>query len=190
MASTPTLLAVLSYLSYVAAQDDGSEPKTGMQRYGGPLGYIPTVGPAVVFCALYALVAVHGTWMMFRTPGRYMGTLVISGYVYALGLILRIPYRNNTDSLGLYLVLNLCVVLSPCGFIATVYILLGRLARHLRAEDLMLIRPQIITKVYVSSDVSKHLFSQCTTGTAQITLRYHSHTPYSSCRWFISGRQE
>ncbi|KAG8743397.1 hypothetical protein FRC10_012123 [Ceratobasidium sp. 414] len=153
MAPTQALVAALSFLSYVAAQDGGSEPPKKVERYGGPLGYIPTVAPAVIFCALYALVAVHGTWMMFRIRGKYMGTLVISGYIYALGLILRIPYRQNTSGLGLYLILNLCVVLSPCGFIATVYILLGRLARHLRAEDLMLIRPQIITKVYVTSDV-------------------------------------
>ncbi|KAG8791209.1 hypothetical protein FRC12_009879 [Ceratobasidium sp. 428] len=154
MASTRVLVTVLSFLSCVAAQSEESEPpKRGKERYGGPLGYYPTVAPAIIFCALYALVAVHGTWMMFRIRGKYMGTLVASGYIYALGLILRIPYRTNTTSLGLYLIMNLCVVLSPCGFIATVYILLGRLARYLQAEDLMLIRPQIITKVYVTSDV-------------------------------------
>ncbi|KAG9114665.1 hypothetical protein FRC07_007630, partial [Ceratobasidium sp. 392] len=60
MAPTRALVALLSLLSYVAAQESQSEPpKKGSGRYGGPLGYYPTVAPAIIFAALYALVAVH-----------------------------------------------------------------------------------------------------------------------------------
>ncbi|QRW11281.1 RTA1-like protein [Ceratobasidium sp. AG-Ba] len=153
MVRPSSLITVLSFLSYVAAQDDTEQNPAG-GRHGGPLGYIPTVAPAIVFFVMYVLIAGHGTWMSFRIPGKYMTTLVISGYFYAVGLILRIPYRSNSDSLVLFIVMNLFTVLSPCGFIATVYILLGRLARHLEAEDLLLIKPQLITKVYVCSDIA------------------------------------
>jgi hypothetical protein len=64
------------------------------------LGYIPNKAAAVIFCAVYAVVAIHGTWMMFRTRGKYMATLVVSGYVYALGLILRLRESTLYDSIG------------------------------------------------------------------------------------------
>ncbi|KAG9092775.1 hypothetical protein FRC06_011803 [Ceratobasidium sp. 370] len=82
-----------------------------------------------------------------------MAILVISGYIYAIGLALRIPVGNNPTSTGLFIIMNLCTVLSPCGFIATVYVLLSQLALHLQAEKLLIIGPNILTKVFVTSDV-------------------------------------
>jgi intracellular septation protein A len=86
-----------------------------------------------------------------------------------------IAYGKNYSSLGLYIFLNMCTVLSPCGFIATVscllfnlgmanletiqvYVLLGRLSRHLHAEEYLLIKPTIITKLYVVSKCGQILF--------------------------------
>jgi hypothetical protein len=54
------------------------------------LGYIPSTAAAVIFFLLYGSVAAHATWLMFRHKGRYMTALVVCGYIYALGLILRI----------------------------------------------------------------------------------------------------
>lgn len=141
----------MTLLLCVVAQNS-TEPEAH-ERVGGHLGYIPNTGAAVIFFLLYGLVAAHGSWLMYHYRGRYMTALVICGYIYALGLILRIAYGKNYTSLGLYVFLNMCTVLSPCGFIATVYILLGRLSRHLHAEEYLLIKPNVITKLYVSSDV-------------------------------------
>ncbi|EUC63771.1 RTA1-domain protein [Rhizoctonia solani AG-3 Rhs1AP] len=160
------LVLVSTWCSLVGAQNTTDTPT---EKVGGHLGYIPNTGAAVIFFLLYFSVAAHGTWLMFRHKGRYMTALVVCGYIYAFGLILRIgtlfavplgrlligslAYGKNYSSLGLYVFLNLCTVLSPCGFIATVYVLLGRLSQHLYAEEYLLIRPNWITKIYVTSDV-------------------------------------
>ena len=63
----------------------------------------------------------------------------------------------HPESSGIYIVEYLFVTLSPCGFIAAEYVLLGRIARWLKANSHMLIPPQKITLVFVMSDVTTFL---------------------------------
>ncbi|KAG8718704.1 hypothetical protein FRC08_004611 [Ceratobasidium sp. 394] len=150
MISAHVLLFISLLFSCVGAADVSSgEVKSNV----GPLGYAPNTAAAIIFGVAFAIPAIHATWLMLRGGGRYMATLVISGYTYAIGLALRIPVGNNPTSKGLFIIMNLCTVLSPCGFIATVYVLLSQLAFHLHAEKLLIIGPNILTKVFVTSDV-------------------------------------
>ena len=57
----------------------------------------------------------------------------------------------------MYILYYLFVTLSPCGFIAAEYVLLGRLARWLDADSHVLIPPRRITLVFVCSDVATFL---------------------------------
>lgn len=72
---------------------------------------------------------------------------------YAAGFGLRFILRNNLDSIMLYATYNFLVTLSPCGFIAGAYVLLGRLARSVDGDRHVLIPPQKIAKIFVASDV-------------------------------------
>ncbi|KAG9079547.1 hypothetical protein FRC06_007667, partial [Ceratobasidium sp. 370] len=83
----------------------------------------------------------------------YMITLIVSAAIYAGGCYMRTVFAKDPHTLNKFIAMHSAIVLSPCGFIATVYMLLGRLARHLHADDLLLLRPTIITKVYVTSDI-------------------------------------
>lgn len=73
----------------------------------------------------------------------------------------------------------LFVTLSPCGFIAAEYVLLGRMAKWLGGDRHLLIRPQRITLAFVLSDVTTFLIqvrfdiNYCI-GTTKV-LRYASH---------------
>lgn len=49
------------------------------------------------------------------------------------------------------------VVLSPCAFIAANYMLLGRLARQLEKGHFLLVSPQRLTKVFLTSDITTFL---------------------------------
>lgn len=107
---------------------------------------------AVIAGSVYMLTV--GVFLVRSTRhwGKYMLTLMISGVCYAGGLYVRVWFANNT-TLKVYIMMNMLTILSPCGFIATVYMLLGRLAIHLEAENLLLVRPSIITKLFVTSDI-------------------------------------
>ncbi|CAE6458222.1 unnamed protein product [Rhizoctonia solani] len=103
--------------------------------------------------SLYALTTLAFIAWFFRHRGRYMLTFIIGGGFYSIGLFLRIMYAGDPTSVSKYAVMNLIILLSPCGFIAGVYMLLSRLAYHLDAVDLLPINARKLTKLFVISDV-------------------------------------
>ncbi|KAJ9122449.1 hypothetical protein QFC22_001874 [Naganishia vaughanmartiniae] len=75
-----------------------------------------------------------------------------------LGLTMRIPFRSNPHSTGIYIVEYLFVVLSPCAFLAADYILLGRITNHLNGHrHLKPINPNKIMRIFVGSDICTFL---------------------------------
>ncbi|KAH7337989.1 RTA1 like protein-domain-containing protein [Rhizoctonia solani] len=103
------------------------ESSTGTKGSVNPLHYIPSKPLAIVAALLYLSISVI--------------------------CILWCSFAKNPETMGLYIVLNLFTVLSPCAFIATAYMLLGRLALHLNADEYLLIKARIITKLFLSSDI-------------------------------------
>ncbi|KDN35312.1 hypothetical protein RSAG8_11698, partial [Rhizoctonia solani AG-8 WAC10335] len=120
---------------------------------GLALHYIPNKPLAAVAGILYLSVPALCIYWGFKRWARYMLTIMIGGVCYAAGLFIRIPFGANQDTLGLYIIMNMLTVLSPCAFIATVYMLLGRLAIHLDADEYLLIKSRLITKIFVTSNI-------------------------------------
>ncbi|CUA71113.1 Ran-binding protein 6 [Rhizoctonia solani] len=136
----------------VLSQDDTEQPKprTAILRY------TPSKGWAIVMGSLYAFTTLASVAWFFRHRGRYMFAIIIGAGFYSLGLFLRIMYAGDPTSVGKYAVMNLIILLSPCGFIAGVYMLLSRLAYHLDAVDLLAINARKLTKIFVISDVGMY----------------------------------
>lgn len=71
------------------------------------------------------------------------------------------------------------IVLSPCGFIATNYMILGRLARHLDHGEYLFISPMRVTMIFVLSDVSTFLIQAAgggiSTGNSHNAVTLGSH---------------
>jgi hypothetical protein len=144
-----------------------------------PLRYVPNKAANIVGAVLYFVVAialtvrecgsccVESTLSLadshrppadpsehFRFRANYFLCLVIGAYCEAIGLVLRIIFRNQLHSQGVYIAMYLFVVLSPCAFLAGDYILLGRIAGHLDgARYLRPLKPNLISWTFVISDV-------------------------------------
>ncbi|KAF9020694.1 RTA1 like protein-domain-containing protein [Rhodocollybia butyracea] len=119
-------------------------------------GFIFKVWPAVIGIVLYGISGgIH--WIhLYRVGQRYMLVLTIGMACMTLGMILRIAVAHSPFSLGLYIIMDMFVLLSPCAFLATNYMLLSRLANSLGrdiADDCLLISSRRITKIFVWSDV-------------------------------------
>lgn len=80
---------------------------------------------------------------------------------FAAGIGLRWPLAEDPTQKMLYIAQNTLIVLSPCGFIAANYVLLGRMARWLKCNSYMLIRPERVTLFFVGSDVVTFLVQVC-----------------------------
>lgn len=80
---------------------------------------------------------------------------------FAAGIALRWLLHDDPTKMGLYIAENSLVVLSPVGFIAANYVLLGRMARWLKCNSYMLIRPERVTLFFVASDVITFFVQVC-----------------------------
>ncbi|KAJ7604492.1 RTA1 like protein-domain-containing protein [Roridomyces roridus] len=124
-------------------------------------GYIPSNTPTAIALTLYILSAtIH--WIHWFRYGRqrYMLTLTLGMTAMALGFAVRIGVHALPDSLGVYMVMDLFILLSPCAFLATDYVLLARLASTFDdevVEKTMFIRPSRIVRIFVWSDVATFL---------------------------------
>ncbi|KAJ3485770.1 hypothetical protein NLI96_g4730 [Meripilus lineatus] len=132
------------------------------------LRYIASNTLAAIALVLLLLTAVSQTWLMRKMGGKFMLSMLIAEYTFATGIALRFGLHANPESKGLYIIENLLVVLSPCGFIAADYVLLGRLATFLESGQYLLISPRRITLVFVLSDVFTFLM-QATGGSITIS---------------------
>ncbi|PSS05419.1 hypothetical protein PHLCEN_2v3908 [Hermanssonia centrifuga] len=151
-----------------------------------PLKYITTNSLTAVGLALVVAIAIPHTWMTWKYKAKFMLAMVIAEYTYAVGIATRFGLHYNPESNGLYIVEYLFVTLSPCGFIAAEYVMLGRMARWLKADQHMLIPPQKITLVFVLSDVTTFLV-QAAGGCTSASARTNPALAVTGSRIFLAG---
>ncbi|BGP23357.1 RTA-like protein [Rhodotorula toruloides] len=119
-------------------------------------GYLPSVPLSVVGLVVFGLSTLVLWSHFFRSMhARYMLVLTIGMLCMTLGFVFRILYHGNPATLGMYILQTMFILLSPCAFLAMDYMLLGRLARALGDDAIkcLFIRPTLISKVFVTSDI-------------------------------------
>ncbi|KAJ7622039.1 RTA1 like protein-domain-containing protein [Roridomyces roridus] len=120
-------------------------------------GFVPEKLPAFVALGMYGLSALV-LWIQFFRFGRpsFMLSLTIGMTSMAAGFILRIMVSNSPFNLGLFVTEDLFILLSPCLFLATDYVLLARLTATFSeriTSRALLVRPSLIVKIFIISDV-------------------------------------
>ncbi|KAF7374487.1 hypothetical protein MSAN_00333100 [Mycena sanguinolenta] len=123
-----------------------------------PGGFVPKKSLSYIALSLYAFSALIHWIHFFMVPPRrsFIITLPLGMTAMATGFILRIVYSNPPYSLGKYIGMDLFILLSPCLFLATDYMLLSHLARSFDEEvsdRCLLIRHSRVTKIFVWSDI-------------------------------------
>ncbi|CAE7171662.1 unnamed protein product [Rhizoctonia solani] len=141
----------------------GQDNDSGVDLTKTPLHYIPSKTWALISAGCYIFTIVVCIIWSTRHWGRYMLAIIIGAGFYTGGLLLRIVYAQDPTSVMKYATMNLIILLSPCGFIAGVYMLLSRLAFHLNAVEHLALSPRWLTKIFVTSDIFT-FFVQATGG--------------------------
>ncbi|KAG1907124.1 RTA1-like protein [Suillus fuscotomentosus] len=118
------------------------------------LGYIASIPPTAVAFSLVLLIAFTQTYRIIYKGARWMWPMVVGEYIYAIGFGFRFALHYNPDSLAIYIVEYLMIVLSPCFFIAANYVLLGRLARDIGCTYQVLLPVRWLTLIFILSDVT------------------------------------
>ncbi|KAG2086236.1 RTA1 like protein-domain-containing protein [Suillus discolor] len=118
------------------------------------LGYIANNTLTAVAFVYVLLVVLIQTYQVIYNGGKFMLSMVIGEYVYALGFAFRFALHHSPDSLGIFISEDLMIVLSPCFFIAANYTLLGRLAGEIDCAHHVLLPVKRLTLIFVLSDVT------------------------------------
>ncbi|KAF4179334.1 hypothetical protein CNMCM8694_008128 [Aspergillus lentulus] len=124
--------------------------------------YDPSASAAVAFAAVFGLTTVVHTWQMIKERAWFMTAFIIGGSFEAMGYLCRYISAKETPDWTTkpYIGQSLLLLLAPALFAASVYMILGRIIRLLNAGSLSLVRPNWLTKVFVTGDIISFLM-QC-----------------------------
>lgn len=123
--------------------------------------YVPAKAPAGVAAAAFVIVSAIHFRHTFRMKSWWSLCLPIGALLYSLGFVLRIVLamnEENLDSLILFIVTQLTIICAPAAFLAFNYILYGRLLADRVRPEYSIMRPAIVSKVFIISDVTTFLF--------------------------------
>ncbi|OCH89394.1 RTA1-like protein [Obba rivulosa] len=167
------MFSLLSFaLSATAATDSTNQPRN-------IVGYIPSNVLSGIALAVVLIVAISHAYNFWKYTGKCMLPMVIGDWTYAGGFGVRFALHSNPDSIGIYIVHQMLIVLSPCAFIATEYMVLGRLASYLDCGRHLFISPRKIARVFVISDIVTFLIqgagASLSTAKTESALRLGGH---------------
>ncbi|CAK5277262.1 unnamed protein product [Mycena citricolor] len=147
-------LTVLTLASSVLAAGISSDTPIG--------GWVPSKSLSIAGALLYALSAIvlWTQYFLVRPRHRFMLTLTIGMSVMTVGFLIRHTYASPPYTLGKYIAWNMFILLSPCLFLGTDYMLLSTLAATFSPDVVSrcLGMPATrVIKIFVWSDVMTFL---------------------------------
>ncbi|KAL5342027.1 RTA1 like protein-domain-containing protein [Aspergillus crustosus] len=123
-------------------------------------GYNPSIPAAAIFIVLFGGSTAYHLYQLVKAKALYFIPFAIGGIFQVLGYLFRILSHNNTDSIPLYALQTVLILLAPALYAASIYMVLGRLIVYLDAQEHSLVRVKWMTKIFVSGDVVSFLM-QC-----------------------------
>ncbi|KAF2460857.1 RTA1 like protein-domain-containing protein [Lineolata rhizophorae] len=114
--------------------------------------YHPSLAAAVVFIVAFFLLTLAYCYPVVRRRMWYLTPFLVGGICEILGYVGRSLSSHYQWQLGL-----------PPLYAASIYMILGRLIRVLEASKYAIVKPRLITKVFVFGDVVS-LLCQCGVG--------------------------
>jgi hypothetical protein len=138
--------------------------------------YTPSTTAAALFVALFFLTTIYHIYQLNRARAWYFIAFVIGGIckwsfrnwfrrihirkmdlikipVQIIGYVCRVLAHSHIESVPIYSVQTILILLAPPLYAASIYMVLGRLVAFLRAEKLSIVSVRWMTKIFVTGDV-------------------------------------
>ncbi|KAJ6104131.1 RTA-like protein [Penicillium sp. IBT 18751x] len=121
--------------------------------------YYPSMGAAVLFIILFAIITLLHTYHLFRTRTWFFIPLVLGGYFETVGYIGRAMSAQQSPNwtTGPYIIQSTLLLIAPALFAASIYMELGRIIVLVKGERFALVRVNWMTKIFVGGDVLSFL---------------------------------
>ncbi|KAF9289597.1 hypothetical protein BGZ68_009015 [Mortierella alpina] len=159
----------LVLLSTVSAQSAPNATAPSTSEYTGPLKYMPHVAGNAIFGAIYAILGCLYSFYIWKYSDKWALCLPIGALASAVGFFCRLALDPLNVSLGLYILQQLFVIVSPSAFLAFNYMLYGRLitaidpkfgngddkaaGSRMEKSHFSFIPPRVVGRTFVWSDI-------------------------------------
>ncbi|KAK4692053.1 hypothetical protein P7C71_g5076, partial [Lecanoromycetidae sp. Uapishka_2] len=111
--------------------------------------YDPSIAGAVIFIFLFFVMALLHTIQLVRYRAWFMIPVIVGGISY----IGRVVSHHNSQAKGPFITSSILALVAPALFAASIYMILGRIIRLLRAEHHSLIKVDRLTMIFVLCDI-------------------------------------
>ncbi|KAF1345397.1 RTA1 like protein-domain-containing protein [Delphinella strobiligena] len=133
--------------------------------------YTPSIGAAIVFIILFLLGTFAHLYYVFKLKAKYFIPFVIGCIFECFGYVGRAWSHSEPTKLSPFIMQSILILVAPALFAASIYMVLGRIIRLLHADNISIIKPKWLTKIFVAGDVFSFLVQAAGAGLmAQGTL--------------------
>ncbi|KAI3536414.1 RTA1 [Colletotrichum filicis] len=115
--------------------------------------YTPSLPAAIVSAAVFAVLTILHVWRLYRARAFYFTAFALGGIFQTIGYCGRIWSHFDTMAIGGFVMQAILILVAPALYAASIYMILGRLIRTLRADNLSLLPVPWVTKIFVTGDV-------------------------------------
>ncbi|KAL3251327.1 hypothetical protein ABHI18_010696 [Aspergillus niger] len=115
--------------------------------------YNPSLAAAIVALLCYGASTGFHCFQLFKLRCWFFTTFIAGAIMMTIGYLFRAISTKDTSALGPYVGQNVCILLPPSLYAATIYMIYGRIVMFARSASLSPIAPQKVTKIFVIGDV-------------------------------------
>ncbi|KAL2788243.1 RTA1 like protein-domain-containing protein [Aspergillus keveii] len=115
--------------------------------------YDPTLAGAIIALIFYGASTGFHIFQLWKFKCYFFTTFIIGAIMMTLGYLFRAASSQDQSALGLYIGQNVCLLLPPSLYAATIYMIYGRIVLYAQAPELSIIAPGKVTKIFVLGDV-------------------------------------
>jgi hypothetical protein len=131
--------------------------------------YEPSLPAAAVSVAVFGILTALHVWRVVRSKALYFIAFIVGGVcefcvefawvspadhpVQTFGYCGRIWSHFDQMSIGGFVIQAILILVAPALYAASIYMILGRLIRKLRADHLSLLPARWVTRIFVAGDV-------------------------------------
>ncbi|SPO07481.1 related to RTM1 protein [Cephalotrichum gorgonifer] len=118
--------------------------------------YVPSTGPAVIFCLLFLVSGIIHGWQMWKTKAWFLSALVAGCFLEFIGYAARAASAGDEPGcwrMMPYIIQTIFILLGPALFSASIYMILGRIIILVDGGAYSLVNPRLITRIFVAGDI-------------------------------------
>ncbi|KAG9232390.1 RTA1 like protein-domain-containing protein [Amylocarpus encephaloides] len=115
--------------------------------------YDPNTNLALATAALFSISTIIHLVVVIKRKTWFYTAFVIGGFMMTMGYVLRYLSAKSPDSVMLFAQQSLFIILPPSLYAATMYMIFGRMVLFVNNPRASLIRPQWVTKIFVTGDL-------------------------------------